>query len=72
MAGYGHKHTGRIHHADHTSHIRGTGKKDPHASANHHKMNAEHGMHHGFSHSDDHGGHEQHGGEGMAGNCSYS
>jgi hypothetical protein len=68
------KHTGRIHHPDMVSHmgLGGTGKKDPHASAEHHAANKAHGMPHGMCPADEHGGECEEGGEGMAGNTEYT
>ena len=69
---HGH-HTGPIHHADMKSHqgLNGMGRKDPHASAEHHAANKKHGMPHGMSHHGDGCMEDSEGGEGMAGNCSY-
>ncbi len=46
-----HHHTGKIRHSDMGMHhgSRGMGGKDPHASAEHHAANKEHGMDEGMS-----------------------
>lgn len=69
--GKGHAHQGKVTHKGMSSLIDGHGSRDPHASAEHHAANAEHGMSEGLSPQGgyDDGGEE--GGAGMGENCSY-
>jgi hypothetical protein len=68
-----HAHTGDIRHSDMVMHkgSNGLGGKDPHAHSSHHEANKAFGMHEGMSPKDDGSGEQEHGGEGMEGNCEY-
>ncbi len=68
-----HKHTGPVTHDDMHDHLRGHGGKDPHASAEHHAANKEHGMAHAMGHVEEEYDEGQHHGTGskMSENCDY-